>query len=63
VAQGANVRNGAGRKIVSTDLGSAEIRTPRDRDARSSGRVHPRRRPPRVGIGRRSELLDDLGVL
>src|SRR3954467_7122102 len=31
VAQGANVRNGAGRKTVSTDLGPVEIKTPRDR--------------------------------
>src|SRR3954471_14249214 len=32
VAQGANVRNGAGRKTVSTDLGPVEIKTPRDRE-------------------------------
>lgn len=32
VAQGANVRNGAGRKTVQTDLGPVEIKTPRDRD-------------------------------
>src|SRR4051812_36061419 len=32
VAQGANVRNGAGRKTVSTDLGPVEVRTPRDRE-------------------------------
>src|SRR4051812_37383602 len=31
-AQGPNVRNGAGRKTVSTDLGAVEIKTPRDRD-------------------------------
>src|SRR3954452_11182474 len=31
-AQGPNVRNGAGRKTVSTDLGAVEVRTPRDRD-------------------------------
>src|SRR3954453_3266197 len=31
MAQGANVRNGAARKTVSTDLGPVEIRTPRDR--------------------------------
>src|SRR3954471_1421370 len=27
-----NVRNGSGRKTVTTDLGAVEIRTPRDRD-------------------------------
>jgi putative transposase len=32
VAQGSNVRNGAGRKTLSTDLGPVEVRTPRDRD-------------------------------
>src|SRR4051794_7234863 len=32
VAQGPNVRNGAGRKSVHTDLGTVEIKTPRDRD-------------------------------
>jgi putative transposase len=32
VAQGPNVRNGAGRKTVATDLGPVEVRTPRDRD-------------------------------
>jgi putative transposase len=32
VPQGANVRNGAGRKTVKTDLGPVEITTPRDRD-------------------------------
>src|SRR6476620_3655568 len=31
-AQAANVRNGAGRKTVQTDLGTVEIATPRDRD-------------------------------
>src|SRR3954453_15086854 len=33
VAQGPNVRNGAGRKTIKTDLGPVEIKTPRDRDA------------------------------
>src|SRR3954449_8189082 len=32
VAQGPNVRNGAGRKTLSTDLGPVEVRTPRDRE-------------------------------
>src|SRR3954464_9288024 len=36
MAQGANVRNGAGRKTVSTDLGPVEIKTPRDREGSSS---------------------------
>ena len=31
--QGRNVRNGAERKTVATDLGPVEVRTPRDRDA------------------------------
>src|SRR3954452_18085672 len=30
--QGSNVRNGAGRKTVQTDLGPVEIKAPRDRD-------------------------------
>jgi putative transposase len=30
--QSSNVRNGRGRKIVKTDLGAVEIKTPRDRD-------------------------------
>src|SRR3954452_10378117 len=33
VPQGPNVRNGAGRKTVQTDLGAVDVRTPRDRDA------------------------------
>src|SRR3954465_14850579 len=32
VPEGANVRNGAGRKTVQTDLGPVEIKTARDRD-------------------------------
>ena len=32
VPQGANVRNGTGRKTVQTDLGPVDVRTPRDRD-------------------------------
>jgi putative transposase len=32
VTQGPNVRNGAGRKTVKTELGAVEVRTPRDRD-------------------------------
>src|SRR3954447_15889713 len=32
VPQGANVRNGAGRKTVQTDLGPVEIKAPRGRD-------------------------------
>jgi putative transposase len=32
LAQGPNVRNGAGRKTLQTDLGAVEIKTPRDRD-------------------------------
>src|SRR3954454_17829939 len=33
VAQGRNVRNGAGRRSVGTDLGPVEVRTTRDRDS------------------------------
>src|SRR3954452_24241619 len=32
VTQGPNVRNGAGRKTVKTELGAVAVRTPRDRD-------------------------------
>src|SRR4051812_17259991 len=52
VAQGPNVRNGTGRKTLSTDLGPVEIKTPRDRDGSFE---------PKLGAKRQTRLagLDD----
>jgi hypothetical protein len=45
VAQGPNVRNGAGRKTVATDLGPVEIKTPGTATAASSPSWWPSARP------------------
>src|SRR3954465_7195645 len=50
MAQGPNVRNGAGRKIVSTDLGSVEIRTPRDRDGSFDPKLVAKRQTRLAGL-------------
>jgi putative transposase len=50
VAQGPNVRNGAGRKTVSTDLGAVEIRTPRDRDGSFEPRLVGKRQTRLAGL-------------
>src|SRR3954451_1530195 len=50
MAQGPNVRNGAGRKIVSTDLGSVEVRTPRDRDGSFEPRLVAKRQTRLAGL-------------
>src|SRR3954467_14488202 len=50
VAQGPNVRNGAGRKTVSTDLGSVEVRTPRDRDGSFEPRLVAKRQTRLAGL-------------
>lgn len=43
--QGPNVRNGAGRKTVQTDLGAVQIQTPRDRKCAKIGSWQVMRRP------------------
>src|SRR4051795_8582868 len=50
VAQGANVRNGAGRKTVSTDLGPVEIKTPRDREGSFEPRLVAKRQTRLAGL-------------
>src|SRR3954465_2123586 len=50
MAQGPNVRNGAGRKIVSTDLGSVEVRTPRDRDGSFDPKLVAKRQTRLAGL-------------
>ena len=51
VAQGPNVRNGAGRKTVSTDLGPVDIKTPRDRDGSFEPRLVGKRQTRLAGLG------------
>jgi putative transposase len=50
VAQGPNVRNGAGRKTVSTDLGPLEISTPRDRDGSFEPQLVAKRQTRLAGL-------------
>src|SRR3954451_2202055 len=50
VAQGPNVRNGAGRKIVSTAPGSVGIRTPRDRDGSFDPKLVAKRQTRLAGL-------------
>jgi putative transposase len=50
VAQGPNVRNGAGTKTVSTDLGAVEIRTPRDREGSFEPRLVAKRQTRLAGL-------------
>jgi putative transposase len=50
VRQGPNVRNGAGRKTVSTDLGPVEIRSPRDRDGSFEPRLVAKRQTRLAGL-------------
>src|SRR3954447_11160907 len=50
MAQGANVRNGAGRKTVSTDLGPVEIKTPRDREGSFEPRLVAKRQTRLAGL-------------
>jgi transposase-like protein len=54
VPQGANVRNGAGRKTLETDLGSVQIRTPRDRDGSFEPQLVGKRQRPWRGWTTRS---------
>ena len=48
--QGSNVRNGAGRKTVQTDLGAVEIKTPRDRDGSFEPRLVGKRQTRLAGL-------------
>src|SRR4051794_6932554 len=50
VPQGPNVRNGAGRKTVQTDLGPVEIKTPRDRDGSFEPRLVAKRQTRLAGL-------------
>jgi putative transposase len=50
MAQGPNVRNGAGRKTVSTDLGAVEVRTPRDRDGSFEPQLVAKRQTRLAGL-------------
>jgi Transposase, Mutator family len=59
-AQGRNVRNGAGRDTLSTDPGSVEVRTPRDRDGSSSPSSRPRARPGRPAWNIIARVAHDL---
>jgi transposase-like protein len=48
--QGANVRNGAGRKTVQTELGPVEVRTPRDRDGSFEPKLLGKRQTRLAGL-------------
>src|SRR3954447_23991244 len=61
VAQGANVRNGAGRKTVSTDLGPVEIKTPRDREGSFEPRLVAKRQTRLAGWTTRSSASTPAG--
>jgi putative transposase len=50
VAQGPNVRNGAGRKRISTDLGPVDVRTPRDRDGSFEPKLVAKRQTRLAGL-------------
>src|SRR5215207_6527019 len=50
VAQGPNVRNGAGRKTVATDLGPVSVRTPRDRDGSFEPQLVAKRQTRLAGL-------------
>jgi putative transposase len=50
VPQGANVRNGAGRKTVRTDLGPVQVKTPRDRDGSFEPKLVGKRQTRLAGL-------------
>jgi putative transposase len=50
VTQGANVRNGAGRKTVKTELGAVKVRTPRDRDGSFEPKLVAKRQTRLAGL-------------
>jgi putative transposase len=50
VTQGPNVRNGAGRKTVKTELGAVAVRTPRDRDGSFDPKLVAKRQTRLAGL-------------
>src|SRR4051794_36638022 len=50
MTQGRNVRNGAGRKTVKTELGAVEVRTPRDRDGSFAPKLVAKRQTRLAGL-------------
>jgi len=50
VTQGPNVRNGAGRKTVKTELGAVEVRTPRDRNGSFEPKLVAKRQTRLAGL-------------
>jgi putative transposase len=48
--QGANVRNGRGRKTVQTDVGPVKVTTPRDRDGSFEPQILPKRATRLAGL-------------
>ena len=50
VTQGPNVRNGAGRKTVKTELGAVDVRTPRDRDGSFDPKLVAKRQTRLAGL-------------
>jgi hypothetical protein len=50
VTQGPNVRNGAGRKTVKTELGAVEVRPPRDRDGSFEPKLVAKRQTRLAGL-------------
>jgi len=50
VPRSPNVRNGAGRKTVQTDLGPVEVRTPRDRDGSFEPKLVAKRQTRLAGL-------------
>src|ERR1044072_5735550 len=50
VTQGPNVRNGAGRKTVKTELGAGEVRTPRDRNGSFEPKLVAKRQTRLAGL-------------
>jgi putative transposase len=50
VAHGPNIRNGAGHKTITTDLGAVDVRTPRDRDGSFEPRLVAKRQTRLAGL-------------
>jgi putative transposase len=50
IPSGSNVRNGAGRKTVQTDLGAVQVKTPRDRDGSFEPKLVGKRQTRLAGL-------------
>src|SRR3954466_15403632 len=50
VAHGPNIRNGAGHKTITTDLGAVDVRTPRDRDGSFEPQLGGKRQTRLAGL-------------